>query len=78
MRVVLGEDLTLLRDGLIRLLTAYDMDVVAAVDDGPGLLRALVVGRPLVLRRRLVLAGPRELSRPWELTRRRILPGPLI
>jgi DNA-binding NarL/FixJ family response regulator len=45
-RVVLGEDLTLLRDGLIRLLTAYDMDVVAAVDNGPGLLRALVTHRP--------------------------------
>ena len=42
MRVVLGEDLTLLRDGLIRLLTAYDMEVVAAVDSGPELLRALV------------------------------------
>ena len=46
MRVVLGEDLTLLRDGLIRLLTAYDMDVVAAVDNGPDLLRALVEHRP--------------------------------
>ena len=46
MRVVLGEDLTLLRDGLIRLLTAYDMDVVAAVDSGPDLLRALVTHRP--------------------------------
>ncbi len=46
MRVVLGEDLTLLRDGLIRLLTAYDMDVVAAVDNGPELLRALVEHRP--------------------------------
>ena len=46
MRVVLGEDLTLLRDGLIRLLTAYDMDVVAAVDSGPELLRALVTHRP--------------------------------
>jgi DNA-binding NarL/FixJ family response regulator len=45
-RVVLGEDLTLLRDGLIRLLTAYDMDVVAAVDNGPELLRALVTHRP--------------------------------
>jgi DNA-binding NarL/FixJ family response regulator len=45
-RVVLGEDLTLLRDGLIRLLTAYDMDVVAAVDNGPELLRALVEHRP--------------------------------
>ena len=46
MRVVLGEDLTLLRDGLIRLLTAYDMEVVAAVDNGPELLRALIRHRP--------------------------------
>ncbi len=46
MRVVLGEDLTLLRDGLIRLLTAYDMEVVAAVDNGPELLCALVTHRP--------------------------------
>ena len=45
MRVVLGEDLTLLRDGLIRLLTAYDMEVVAAVD-GAELLSALVHHRP--------------------------------
>jgi DNA-binding NarL/FixJ family response regulator len=44
-RVVLGEDLTLLRDGLTRLLTANDMEVVA-VDDGPGLLHALVTHRP--------------------------------
>ena len=46
MRVVLGEDLTLLRDGLIRLLTAYNMEVVAAVDSGPELLRALITHRP--------------------------------
>ena len=46
MRVVLGEDLTLLRDGLIRLLTAYDMEVVAAADSGPGLLEALLTQRP--------------------------------
>ncbi len=46
MRVVLGEDLTLLRDGLIRLLTAYDMEVVAAVDSGPELLNALITHRP--------------------------------
>jgi DNA-binding NarL/FixJ family response regulator len=45
-RVVLGEDLTLLRDGLIRLLTAYDMEVVEAVDNGPALLRALITHRP--------------------------------
>ena len=46
MRVVLGEDLTLLRDGLIRLLSAYDMEVVAAVESGPELLSALVRHRP--------------------------------
>lgn len=46
MRVVIGEDLALLRDGLIRLLEAHDFDVVEAVDNGPGLLRALVTQRP--------------------------------
>jgi DNA-binding NarL/FixJ family response regulator len=45
-RVVLGEDLVLLRDGLIRLLRAYDFDVVEAVDSGPALLRALLDHRP--------------------------------
>lgn len=45
-RVVLGEDLALLRDGLIRLLEAYDFDVVAAVDNGPELREALVTHRP--------------------------------
>jgi DNA-binding NarL/FixJ family response regulator len=45
MRVVLGEDLTLLRDGLIRLFAAHDMQVVA-VDNGPELLHALVSHRP--------------------------------
>ena len=39
MRVVLAEDLALLRDGLIRLLTAHDFEVVEAVDNGPSLLR---------------------------------------
>lgn len=46
MRVVLAEDLFLLRDGLVRLLQAYDFEVVAAVDTGPGLLRALLEERP--------------------------------
>ncbi|MEU4800760.1 response regulator transcription factor [Actinosynnema sp. NPDC023587] len=46
MRVVLGEDLVLLRDGLIRLLQAYEFDVVEAVDNGPALLKALVDHRP--------------------------------
>ncbi|MBC6457936.1 response regulator [Actinomadura sp. HBU206391] len=46
MRVVIAEDLALLRDGLIRLLTAYDFEVVEAVDNGPSLLRALTSHRP--------------------------------
>src|ERR1700760_2620533 len=46
MRVVLAEDLALLRDGLIRLLEAYDFEVVEAVDNGPSLLRALTTHRP--------------------------------
>jgi DNA-binding NarL/FixJ family response regulator len=45
-RVVLGEDLALLRDGLIRLLSANGFDVIEAVDNGPALLRALVEHRP--------------------------------
>jgi len=45
-RVVLAEDLFLLRDGLIRLLEAYDFEIVAAVDNAPELLRALLGERP--------------------------------
>jgi DNA-binding NarL/FixJ family response regulator len=45
-RVVLAEDLALLRDGLIRLLEANDFEVVEAVDNGPSLLRALTAHRP--------------------------------
>lgn len=46
MQVVIAEDLALLRDGLIRLLSAYDFEVVEAVDNGPSLLRALTTHRP--------------------------------
>lgn len=46
MRVVLAEDQALLRDGLIRLLTAYGMEVAAAVESGPELLAALAEQRP--------------------------------
>jgi len=46
MRVVIAEDLALLRDGLVRLLTANGFEVVAAVEDGPGLLTALTEHRP--------------------------------
>jgi len=45
-RVVIAEDLTLLRDGLTRLLEAFDFEVVEAVDNGPSLLRALTTHRP--------------------------------
>lgn len=48
MRLVLAEDLALLRDGLIRLLEANGFEVVEAVGDGPSLLKALVEHRPEV------------------------------
>ena len=41
MRVVIAEDLALLRDGLERLLRDSGFDVVAAVADGPALLDAV-------------------------------------
>ena len=46
MRVVVAEDLFLLRDGLTRLLTAHDFEIAAAVDNAPGLLYALLEHRP--------------------------------
>ncbi|MEV4288940.1 response regulator transcription factor [Nonomuraea bangladeshensis] len=46
MRVVLAEDSVLLREGLIRLLDAAGMTVVAAVDEAEGLLRAAEEHRP--------------------------------
>jgi DNA-binding NarL/FixJ family response regulator len=45
-RVVIAEDLFLLRDGLIRLLEAYGFEISAAVDTGPDLLRAVIEHRP--------------------------------
>ena len=42
MRVVIGEDLALLRDGLVRLFEANGCTVVAAVDDEPSLREALL------------------------------------
>ena len=46
MRIVIGEDLYLLRDGLARLLTAHGFEIAAAVESAPELLRALVDERP--------------------------------
>jgi DNA-binding NarL/FixJ family response regulator len=45
-RIVVAEDLFLLRDGLTRLLTAHHFEIAAAVDNAPGLLRALLEQRP--------------------------------
>jgi len=46
MRVVIAEDLTLLREGLSRLLGDRGWEIVAAVDDGPKLIEAIVEHRP--------------------------------
>ncbi|GAA3517235.1 response regulator [Aeromicrobium panaciterrae] len=46
MRVVIAEDLALLRDGLTRLLEAYEFEVVAAVDDAEKLIEALRTYEP--------------------------------
>jgi len=45
-RVVIGEDLFLLREGLVRLLTAHGFEIAAAVGSAPELLKALVDQRP--------------------------------
>src|ERR1700733_13581500 len=45
-RVVIGEDLFLLRDGLVRLLEAHAFEVVAAVGSAPELLKALTELKP--------------------------------
>ena len=46
MRVVVAEDLFLLRDGLVRLLDAHGFEVVSAVESAPELLAALLEHRP--------------------------------
>jgi DNA-binding NarL/FixJ family response regulator len=45
-RVVVAEDLFLLRDGLVRLLGAHGFDVADAVETAPDLLTALIKHRP--------------------------------
>jgi DNA-binding NarL/FixJ family response regulator len=45
-RVVIAEDLTLLREGLARLLDDRGWEIVAAVDDGPKLVEAIIEHRP--------------------------------
>ena len=46
MRVVIAEDLALLRDGLTRLLRDNGFDVVAAVSDGDALVTSVLLERP--------------------------------
>ncbi len=46
MRVVIAEDLFLLREGMASLLKEYGFDVAEAVGDGPSLLHALITLRP--------------------------------
>jgi DNA-binding NarL/FixJ family response regulator len=45
-RVVVAEDLFLLRDGLTRLLQAHDFEIAAAVDSAPALISALLEQQP--------------------------------
>jgi DNA-binding NarL/FixJ family response regulator len=45
-RVVIAEDLFLLRDGLTRMLEAHGLQVAAAVDNGTDLLAAIAADRP--------------------------------
>ena len=46
MRIVIAEDAVLLREGLIRLLTEHDGQIVAAVGDGDALIEAVMRERP--------------------------------
>ncbi|HTU88131.1 MAG TPA: response regulator transcription factor [Solirubrobacteraceae bacterium] len=46
MRVVIAEDLVLLRDGLTRLLRDNEIEVAAAVSDGDALVREVIARRP--------------------------------
>jgi DNA-binding NarL/FixJ family response regulator len=43
---VIAEDLALLREGLVALLREHEFEVVAQVEDAPGLLRALAGHKP--------------------------------
>jgi DNA-binding NarL/FixJ family response regulator len=46
MRVVIAEDQALLREGLVALLADHDIEVVAQVEDGPGLVRVAAGHKP--------------------------------
>ncbi len=46
MRIVIAEDLFLLRDGLTRMLEAHGLEIVAAVDNGDDLVAAVTADAP--------------------------------
>ena len=46
MRIVIAEDMALMREGLVRLLTDQGFDVVAQAEDEPSLLRHVALARP--------------------------------
>ena len=46
MRVVIAEDLFLLRDGLTRMLEAHGLEITGSVDNGDDLLAAVTTARP--------------------------------
>ena len=46
MRVVIAEDQALLREGIVALLREHGIEVVAQVEDGPGLLRVIGGHKP--------------------------------
>ncbi|WP_053732430.1 response regulator transcription factor [Nocardia sp. NRRL S-836] len=46
MRIVIAEDLVLLREGLVKIFEANGLEVVEAVDNGDSLMRALTTHRP--------------------------------
>jgi DNA-binding NarL/FixJ family response regulator len=45
-RIVVAEDLALLREGLIQIFETYGFEVADAVGNGPSLIRALAAHRP--------------------------------
>lgn len=76
MRVVIGEDEVLLREGLTLLLERADMNVVAAVGDAEQLLRAAVEHRPdLVVTDIRMPPGRTDDGLRAALTLRQELPG---